>query len=542
MMFQSILFESTEDSIKKETVEAPAFFVDLHLDQIIDAITASKQEYNLKPLYYTPLKDISVIKYRQEIARDLENETLLDNIRLFALKMIIMRRNLALIEKLKYKYQKEVWFLEAVETYCDAVNCLIHDLSLADLKSRGLLAFHEYLTYYVNSDRFTSIFAKTKKLIADLSTIKYCVMMGSNWAKVRKYEYEIDYSPELERTFEKFKQGAVKDYTVTRFLGAAVNQLEAEILDFEKFKQGVVKDYTVARFLGPAMNQVEAGILDLVAKLYPDIFSSLNNYCTECTNYLDETISVFDREIQFYVAYLEYIATIKQVGLKFCYPQISIDSKEIYNYEGFNLALAYKRVTENFSIVFNDFYLKGKERIFVVSGPDQGGKTTFARTFGQLHYLASLGCPIPGREAQLFLCDRLFVCFEKEENIEDLRGKLEDDLVRAYDILNQATSNSIVIINKLFTSTTRQDATFLSKKLIEKIMQLDLLCVLLTSVEELASFSEKTVSMISLVVPENPTLRTYKIVRGPADGLSYAISIAEKYRLTYDCLKERIIS
>ena len=63
--------------------------------------------------------------------------------------------------------------------------------------------------------------------------------------------------------------------------------------------------------------------LDFVAKLYPDIFLNLDNYCEKNGNFLDETISVFDREIQFYVAYLEYIAKFKQAGLKFCYPQIS---------------------------------------------------------------------------------------------------------------------------------------------------------------------------------------------------------------------------
>jgi hypothetical protein len=511
MTFHSILFERTEDSIKKETLEAPVFFIDLNLDQIIDAITAGKQEYNLKPFFYTSLHDVEAIKYRHEIFQDLENQILVENINSFAQKMIVMRRYLALIEKLYYKNHKEGWYLETVEIYCDAVSSLAHDLSLVDLRSRGFLAFREYVTNYANSDGFTSLVAEMKKLKADLSTVKYCVIIKGLTVRVRKYESETDYSVEVEKVFDKFKQGAAKDYKV---------KLAA----------------------GSGMNHVEAQILDLVAKLHPEIFSSLDQYCAQHSQFLDETIRTFDWEIQFYIAYLEHVAKIKRTGLKFCYPQIATPSKEVYDYEGFDLALANKRISENSSIVCNDFYLKDKERIIVVSGPNQGGKTTFARTFGQLHYLASIGCLVPGREAQLSLFDHLFTHFEKEENIQDLRGKLEDDLFRIHQILNQATSNSIIILNEILTSTTLQDAIFLSKKIMEKIIQLDLMCVWVSFIDELASFSEKTVSMVSTVVPENPALRTLRIVRKQADGLAYALSIAEKHRLTYEQIQERIKS
>ena len=150
------------------------------------------------------------------------------------------------------------------------------------------------------------------------------------------------------------------------------------------------------------MNPVEAVIMDLVAKLYPQVFTSLVQYCSRRREYLDHTIREFDREVQFYLACLEHIERLRRTGLRFCYPTVTSQSKEIYGYEVFDLALANKLIVNKVPVVSNDFYLKGPERILIVSGANQGGKTTFARTFGQLHHLASIGCPVPGKEARLF--------------------------------------------------------------------------------------------------------------------------------------------
>jgi len=194
MGFHSILFEKPEDRRHAETLEVPDFFVDLNLDQIIKSITAGRQEYHLEPFFYRSLGDSDAITYRQAIMRDLESEPLLEHIRSFAQKMRVMRRYRALVEKLTYHYHKAGWFLEAVDMYCDAVRCLAHDLSCADVQSCGFLAFRDYVTNYAKSDQFTSLMAEAKKLKADLSTVRYCLLIKGNSVRVRRYESESDYS------------------------------------------------------------------------------------------------------------------------------------------------------------------------------------------------------------------------------------------------------------------------------------------------------------------------------------------------------------
>lgn len=175
-----------------------------------------------------------------------------------------------------------------------------------------------------------SLSSETKNLEASLSSVKYSLLIQGSSVNVRKYESEVDYSADVEKTFERFKQGAVKDYTMKFHSSADMNHIEAQILDF-------------------------------VARLYPEIFRELDNYCTRNGGYLNEVINTFDREIQFYIAYLEYLEVFKKAGLHFCYPKISNSSKEIYDYAGFDLALANKLIQENTSIIYNDFYLQGKE-------------------------------------------------------------------------------------------------------------------------------------------------------------------------------------
>ena len=328
--------------------------------------------------------------------------------------------------------------------------------------------------------------------------------------------------------------------TVSSYAGDA-DHSEQVLETFARFRQGAVRSYLARLTDFVEMNQVEERILDCVARLHPDEFAQRAEYCERHRDYLDATIARFDREVQFYVAYLELIGRMRGGAPAVLLPvRLDARPRAWWRWERSTSRWRTSWCPSAARLSATTSTSKGPSDIFVVSGPNNGGKTTFARTVGQLHHLAGLGLMVPGREARVFLPDCIYTHFEKEEDIETLRGKFEDELVRVHAILEQATPSSVLVMNESFNSTTLNDALFVGAAVINRILELDALGVYVTFVDELASLSEATVSMVSQIVPENPAERTFKVLRKPADGLAYAWAIAEKHRLTYDRLIERI--
>jgi DNA mismatch repair protein MutS len=511
--FQSILNPRPDGPASETPHEAPPFFHDLHLDRIVSEITAGWEEYDLAPYFFAPAPDLDTIAYRQEVMRDLERASLRRSIDAFSGRFRLVRRSLELVPQLDHEHERTRWFLDAARLYCEAVDGLAHDLDAIELASRGFRWFRDYLAAYRASARFTTLAADARELARALTEVRYDLLIEGDTITVLPHHGEADYTTEVMATFEKFRFGATAGPSPP--------------------------SSTPAPETG-RLSHVEAEILDRVVRLHPSVFHALDRFAAVHAELLDPTITRFAREIQFYVAYLRYTERFRTAGLPFCYPQVSGTSKAIHGRDAFDLALASTLLASGGRVVCNHFELRDPERILVITGPNHGGKTTFARMVGQLHYLARLGCSVPGTEARLFCFDRLFTHFERGEDVRTLRGKLQDDLLRLRAILDQATPESLVIINEIFASTTVRDALALSRKLMAALARLDLLAVCVTFLDELASFDRKTASFVSTVDPRDPTVRTFVIERRPPDGLAYALAIAEKHRVTYDWLARRI--
>lgn len=510
--FHSLLWPSADAAAAPEAVAAPDCFHDLNLDQVVAAIAAAWPGENLAPYFHAPLHDVACVHYRQAIFRDLEQAPIRQALLAFVERMRAMRAQREAIAKLFYPREQQRALLEAANHYRMAVTTLASDLARLAPASGGLRALHAYLVATTSAQAFRGFDADAGEVLSALDGVRYTLVIHESSIVVRHGADEPEASAAIEETFARFRHDAVKDYRTRRRGRIGVN----------------------------GINHIEAQVLDRVALLHPQAFAALDGFCNRHAEFVDATVARCARELCFYLAWHAFVEPLRAAGLAFCQPQVDAGAKAVEAADAFDIALAAQRIDAGQAVVCNGFTLAGAERMLVVTGPNHGGKTTFARMFGQLHWLASLGCSVPGTRARLFLCDRLFTHFENEEHIETLRGKLQDDLYRIHRILAQATPRSLIVLNEIFASTTLDDALWLGRRIMARLAQLDAPVVCVTFLDELATFDEKTVSMVAGVDPRDPAIRTYKVTRRPPDGLAHALAVAEKHRVTHDWLLQRI--
>jgi DNA mismatch repair ATPase MutS len=170
------------------------------------------------------------------------------------------------------------------------------------------------------------------------------------------------------------------------------------------------------------------------------------------------------------------------------------------------IVLSGKLLAERSPIVRNDFYLKGEERILIISGPNQGGKTTFARTFGQLYCLAQsadhidkfikllrielafyIGClnlhdqldqigeptafPEPAASFGANLCNSPLKHYRREEDAGMESGKLDEELGRMSDIVDHVKPDVLILFNESFAVTNEWEGSEIAGQITRALVE-----------------------------------------------------------------------
>jgi hypothetical protein len=465
----------------------------------------------LQALYRAPLQDLTVLRYRQDALRDIQQAPVLSALQGFQQAMRGMREHLRRAKRAYNAIEGQRWFVDAAVAYGHAVNALQQALLAADLQSMAMQALRAHVAALCASDALKACMTEAQALVDALAQVRYAVRIDGTTVSVLQDPGEPDYTATVADTFARFRQGEVKDYR-TQFNPTS------------------------------GLNHVEGQILDRVALLHPAVFGRLARFRSTQADFADDRMLRLDRELAWFLSWHEFTQRFVRAGLPLCVPQLMTEPGGIDARDAYDMALARQCVEARQPVVCNDFALTGEERLLVVTGPNHGGKTTLARTVGQLHYLAALGLPVAARSASLLLCDRVFTHFERVEDITNQRGKLQDDLVRMHHILTAATPRSLVLMNEIFSSTTLDDALWLARRIMARLSNIGAACVLVTFLDELATFDAHTVSMVGQVDADDPTIRTFKVLRQAADGKSYALALARKFGVTREQLLQRIAS
>lgn len=510
MAIRSLLFGESGPPADLDRTPQPAYFADLHLDQIVTDVARGVDD-DPAPYFRHPLRDVALVRFRQEVFRDLADPVVLAAAERFTAAMSRSRRRLRLLERFTHAPQRNRRLVEIVLEHADAVTEFAAALDAVELSSAGLCALRDDLGAHLRSAEFETPRDRARELLGRLDAVRYDVLLRGDVVNVAAAHpgADTDFSARIRSTFARFRGGP---------------------------DPGPYREPPPER----GLDEVEWRVLDLVVRLFPELFADLDRFYGAHRDFVGADLIRVVRELDFYLGYLAYLAPLRAAGLPCALPVVSVTDKDFRARETFDLALAYALHRQGDRVVVNDVELTGAERIILVSGPNQGGKTTLSRTFGQLHHLAALGCPVPGREGRIFLPDNIFTHYSREETIDNRTGLLAAELERLHTIMSRATPDSVLVLNEIFSATTTQDARTLSATVLREIADLDALCLWVSFLDELSLLSPKTVSMVSTMVEGSRTERTFRLVRRPADGHAYALAIAERHGLTYQQLTERL--
>lgn len=499
MKFESIL-DRRENPHKDEI--RPAFLLDLNLYQIVDRISLYWGE-NVSSMYYYLPADAACEDYRRAVFADIRQDGLYEALCAFTERMKERREAFGQKEAVTEKLQKAVWHVREADCYCSAFRQLDQTLGRAALQSEGMLALREYLQEYTATERFVQMSEQADGILTEMEAFRLTLTYENDRIWVVQEEAGSGYDDFLESCFPGQGRRMKSPFGVT----GELTELEQELL--KSFR-----------------------------RRNPEFFEKVEAFYKDYPEYASDTLIRFASEIRYYLSFYRFEQKMREKGYTFATPAVSREETEAQGL--YDLALACAEGAGREEIVSNDMVYRPGELFFVLTGPNQGGKTTFARSLGQLVYFTKMGLDVPAVSARVQHFSTIMTHFSVEESVETGRGRLKEELTRLapmMDTVHGVQREAFVILNELFTTAANYDACMMGKRVLEHFIELGCRGIYVTHLRELAQAHPQVVSLRAMLNEQGR--HTFKIARSEAGDSASAAVLVEKHGLTYKQLKER---
>ena len=297
----------------------------------------------------------------------------------------------------------------------------------------------------------------------------------------------------------------------------------------------------------------------LMVPLFRDVAQVLDTVCQPIARALRQYnalhsgfLATLHGDLAFYLAAVRLMDRLRSHGLPVCRPDIAPMTERVCTLrDAYNLNLALHQIAhahDTASIVTNDVSMGEEGRIGILTGPNQGGKTTYTQMVGLCQLLGQTGLWVPAAQARLSPVDNIYTHYPVEEQLARGTGRFGDEAQRLSQIFARGTRHSLVLLNESLASTNPGESLYIAQDIIRILRRLGARAIFATHLHELAAdvatLNASTTGesrIVSLVASwtdggGDGQRHSYKIVPGPPLGRSYAREIAAQYGISYEQL------
>lgn len=251
-------------------------------------------------------------------------------------------------------------------------------------------------------------------------------------------------------------------------------------------------------------------------------------------------------EIEFVTRASELISRLGGRGATLAFPTVRAMGERIFKArELYNPRVALAIDDE---MVTNDLEFDADAGIYVLTGPNRGGKSVITVALGAAQAMCQLGLPVAAVYAEISPADAIFTHFPEGADDTIDKGRLGEECERLKEIFDGVTERSMILLDESLSSTGAYEASYIASEILTGFAVVGCRGIFSTHLHELASAipeinrrstSEGGVMVDTLVAGIESGRRSFKIHRAKPDGRSYARDIANKYGLSFDTLMAR---